>query len=130
MIVVGYTPPDQFGGAALEHGVAEAQLRGTSLLVINTSKGDSLADQSFADNAHLEELEGKLAASGVDHEVRQIVGDETVDVILEAMTAPSAELLVIGIRDRTPPVGKLLMGSTAQRLLLSCRKPVLAVKPE
>ena len=128
MIVVGYTP-DQFGGAALEHGVAEAQLRGTSLLVINTSKGDSLADQSFADNAHLEELEGKLAASGVDHEVRQIVGDETVDVILEAMTAPSAELLVIGIRDRTP-VGKLLMGSTAQRLLLSCRKPVLAVKPD
>ncbi|ANS27599.1 universal stress protein [Rhodococcus opacus] len=128
MIVVGYTP-DQFGAAALEHGVAEAQLRGTSLLVINTSKGDSLADQSFADNAHLEELEGKLAASGVDHEVRQIVGDETVDVILEAMTAPSAELLVIGIRDRTP-VGKLLMGSTAQRLLLSCRKPVLAVKPE
>ena len=48
MIVVGYTP-DQFGGAALEHGVAEAQLRGTSLLVINTSKGDSLADQSFAE---------------------------------------------------------------------------------
>jgi nucleotide-binding universal stress UspA family protein len=128
MIVVGYTP-DQFGGAALEHGVAEAQLRGTSLLVINTSKGDSLADQSFADNAHLQELEGKLAASGVDHEIRQSVGDETVDVILEAMTAPSAELLVIGIRDRTP-VGKLLMGSTAQRLLLSCRKPVLAVKPE
>ena len=128
MIVVGYTP-DQFGGAALEHGVAEAQLRGTSLLVINSSKGDSLADQSFADNAHLQELEGKLAASGIDHEVRQIVGDETVDVILEAMTAPNAELLVIGIRDRTP-VGKLLMGSTAQRLLLSCRKPVLAVKPD
>ncbi|MFC0447279.1 universal stress protein [Rhodococcus jostii] len=128
MIVVGYTP-DQFGGAALEHGVAEAQLRGTSLLVINTSKGDSLADQSFADNAHLQELEGKLSASGLEHEVRQIVGDETVDVILEAMTAPNAELLVIGIRDRTP-VGKLLMGSTAQRLLLSCRKPVLAVKPE
>ncbi|BAH54909.1 universal stress protein [Rhodococcus opacus] len=127
MIVVGYTP-DQFGGAALEHGVAEAQLRGTSLLVINSSKGDSLADQAFADNAHLQELEGKLAASGIDHEVRQIVGDETVDVILEAMTAPNAELLVIGIRDRTP-VGKLLMGSTAQRLLLSCRKPVLAVKP-
>ncbi|GCE40590.1 universal stress protein [Rhodococcus sp. USK10] len=127
MIVVGYTP-DQFGGAALEHGVAEAQLRGTSLLVINSSKGDSLADQSFADNAHLQELEGKLAASGIDHEVRQIVGDETVDVILETMTAPNAELLVIGIRDRTP-VGKLLMGSTAQRLLLSCRKPVLAVKP-
>ncbi|MFC9549350.1 universal stress protein [Rhodococcus sp. NPDC056960] len=127
MIVVGYTP-DQFGGAALDHGVAEARLRGTSLLVINTSKGDSLADQSFADNAQLQELEGTLSASGVDHEVRQIVGDETVDVILEAMTAPNAELLVIGIRDRTP-VGKLLMGSTAQRLLLSCRKPVLAVKP-
>ncbi|MDV7352396.1 universal stress protein [Rhodococcus sp. NPDC019627] len=128
MIVVGYTP-DRYGEAALDHGLAEARLRRTSLVVINSSKGDALADQSFADHTQLQKLEEKLADSGVEHEVRQIVGDEVVDVIIEATTAPTAELLVIGIRDRTP-VGKLLMGSTAQRLLLSCRKPVLAVKPE
>jgi nucleotide-binding universal stress UspA family protein len=39
------------------------------------------------------------------------------------------ELLVIGIRHRTP-VGKLLLGSVSQQLLLECPKPVLAVKSE
>ncbi|MGX7731575.1 universal stress protein [Rhodococcus sp. 2H158] len=128
MIVVGFTP-DRYGGAAVDHGIAEARLRGTSLLVINTSRGDALADRSFAARAQLEALEEKLSGSGVEHEIRQTVGDETVDVILDAMEPDEAQLLVIGVRDRTP-VGKLLLGSTAQRLLLSCRKPVLAVKPE
>ena len=47
MIVVGYIP-DQFGTAALKQAIAEAKLRNTNLLVINTSKGDSLADPRFA----------------------------------------------------------------------------------
>jgi nucleotide-binding universal stress UspA family protein len=53
---------------------------------------------------------------------------DTADELLRAMDRPDAELLVIGIRDRNP-VGKLLLGSVSQRLLLECPKPVLAVKP-
>ncbi len=44
------------------------------------------------------------------------------------MERDDAELLVIGIRHRNP-VGKLLLGSVSQQLLLECPKPVLAVKP-
>ncbi|GAA2781032.1 hypothetical protein GCM10010533_19080 [Mycolicibacterium pallens] len=50
------------------------------------------------------------------------------DALLEAMERPEAELLVIGLRHRNP-VGKLLLGSVAQQLLMECPKPVLAVKP-
>ena len=36
-------------------------------------------------------------------------------------------MIVIGLRHRTA-VGKLLMGSNAQRILLQTKRPVLAVK--
>ena len=52
----------------------------------------------------------------------------TRDELLNAMDRPEAELLVVGIRHRSP-VGKLLLGSVAQKLILECPKPVLAVKP-
>jgi nucleotide-binding universal stress UspA family protein len=127
MIVIGFSA-DEYGSAALEHGIAEAKARGTSLRVINSSKGDSWSDPKFASQDGVARLEEALAASGVPHEIHQEVGEDVVDTLLDAMTADDAELLVIGIRHRTP-VGKLLLGSTAQRVLLNCPKPILAVKP-
>ncbi|MCU1554753.1 MAG: universal stress protein, partial [Arthrobacter sp.] len=38
-----------------------------------------------------------------------------------------ADLIVIGLRRRTP-VGKLIMGSTSQQILLEADCPILAVK--
>src|SRR3990170_4791899 len=47
MIVIGYSA-DPFGRAALEHGIAEAKLRQTNLLVINATSGEAYADPRFA----------------------------------------------------------------------------------
>ncbi|MGZ8177806.1 universal stress protein [Williamsia sp. SKLECPSW1] len=128
MIVVGYTP-DVYGRAALQHAISEARVRATGLRVVNATTGDALADPRFADTGEVDHLEATLASSGVRYEVQQDIAVQPVDALLDAMDTDEADLLVIGIRHRSP-VGKLLMGSTAQQLLLDCPKPVLAVKPD
>ncbi len=127
MIVVGYTA-DRFGHAALDHAIDEAKLRETSLLVINSTEGNSYVDNRFAGAGEVYDVETRLAACGVEFELAQPVGVGAADQLLAAMDRPDADLLVIGIRHRNP-VGKLLMGSVAQHVLLECPKPVLAVKP-
>ncbi|WP_018599543.1 universal stress protein [Mycobacterium sp. 155] len=127
MIVVGYSA-DEFGHAAVEHAIAEARLRDTGLLVINATSGESYVDTRFAGAGEVHTMEEHLRASGVEFELQRPVGVDTVAELLKAMDRPEAELLVIGIRHRSP-VGKLLLGSVSQRLLLECAKPVLAVKP-
>ncbi len=127
MIVVGYTA-DIFGRAAVDHGVAEAKLRNTKLLVVNSTAGDSYVDAAFSQTGDMRGLEAQLAGSDVEFEIEQPVGVHAGEALLAAMDRPEAELLVIGIRHRNP-VGKLLLGSVSQQLILECPKPVLAVKP-
>ena len=128
MIVVGYSA-DPFGRAALEHGITEAKLRQTTLLVINATTGDAYADPRFAREGEVHDVEDRLNNCGVEFELTQPVGVDTADELLKAMDRTDADLLVIGIRHRSP-VGKLLLGSVSQQLLLECPKPVLAVKPD
>lgn len=73
-------------------------------------------------------MEERLTASGVDHELTQLVeSKDAADQILKLASELNAELIVIGLRRRTP-VGKLLLGSQAQTILLEAECPVLAVK--
>ena len=128
VIVVGWTPNAQ-GEAAVEAAVVEAGRRDAVLHVVNASSGDSYVDAKMASDEQLGALRERLAGQGVEHEVAQSVGTfEPAEAILDAADRTSAALVVLGIRRRTP-VGKLLMGSTAQRVLLQAKCPVLAVKP-
>jgi nucleotide-binding universal stress UspA family protein len=128
VIVVGYTT-DRFGQAALDHGIAEARLRDTDLVVINSTSGESYSDPDFAQAAQARDVQVRLEASGVAFEFTQPVGVDAAAELLSAMDRPDAELLVIGIKHRNP-VGKLLLGSVSQQVLLECPKPVLAVKAD
>jgi nucleotide-binding universal stress UspA family protein len=73
-------------------------------------------------------VEKLLRESGHDAEFKQFVrGKNAVEEIEAMVDSLPASLLVIGLRKRSP-VGKLIMGSVAQELLLSVSCPVLAVK--
>jgi hypothetical protein len=61
-------------------------------------------------------------------ELLKAMETDDAEELLKAMETDDAELLVVGIRHRRP-VGKLLLGSVSQLVLLECPKPVLAVKP-
>ena len=127
VVVVGMVPNPR-GQAALAHGLRESRLRGARLVVVNASRGDALVDEDFVQGEALTRLHEELAASGVPAEVRQPVhGRDVAEELAEVVAETSAELLVIGMRRRSA-VGKLLMGSAAQRILLEVDCPVLAVK--
>ncbi|WP_369138860.1 universal stress protein [Modestobacter versicolor] len=125
-VVVGHVPNPR-GAAALAHGVQEARRRGARLVVVNSSRGDALVDPEYLQGEALRGLSDQLAASGVAFEVRQPVGRDVAEELAAVVTETAADLLVIGIRHRSA-VGKLLMGSAAQRILLDVDCPVLAVK--
>jgi len=127
VIVVGYYPAAP-GRAALERAIEEARMRGARLVVVNSSRGDALVDKRFAQGEDVDKLESTLSASGVDWQLQQPVrGHDAAEEILDAAESSRADLIVIGMRHRTP-VGKLIMGSTAQRVLLGALCPVLSIK--
>ena len=126
-ILVGYVPTPE-GEAALTAAAAEAELRGASVLLLNTSRGDAYIDARYANEEELAAAQAKLRDRGVEVNIQQAVG--TGDVAGELLKAAAAEdvtLIVLGLRRRSP-VGKLILGSTAQRVLLEAPVPVLAVK--
>ena len=126
-IVVGYIPTPE-GEAAFERAIEEARSSRTLLVVVNSSRGDALVDQKFVQQDDADSLVRRLAAEGVEHLLLQpLRGLDAADEVLEAAREHRAELVVIGLRRRTP-VGKLILGSTAQRILLQAEAPVLAVK--
>jgi nucleotide-binding universal stress UspA family protein len=127
VVVVGYVPNPR-GRAALEHAVLEARRRDALLVVVNTSRGDALVDEEFLRGDPLRALHDELAASGLRTEVRQPVrGRDVAEELSAVCTETGADLLVIGLKKRSA-VGKLLMGSAAQRILLDVDCPILGVK--
>jgi nucleotide-binding universal stress UspA family protein len=126
-IVVGYIPTPE-GEAALQRSIREARSGGALLVVVNTSRGDALVDQRFIQQQQADDLSRRLEDAGVEHLLLQpLRGHDPAEEVLEAAREHRAELVVIGLRRRTA-VGKLILGSTAQRILLQAEVPVLAVK--
>ena len=130
-IVVGYVSTAE-GQAALRRAAAECRLRNTRLVVINSNRGgrDLSRDDAARAEADLAEVRAELDRDGIENEVRQLVrGLEPAEDLIAVAEEVDADFIVIGLRRRTP-VGKLILGSNAQRVLLDAPCPVLAVKAD
>jgi nucleotide-binding universal stress UspA family protein len=126
---VAYVPRPE-GEAALTKGIEIAKRRNEHLVVVNASPGGGTTDPSAVDVTQAEQVQKVLANSGVNAEFRQLVrGKSAVDEIESLVESMRVSVLILGLRKRSP-LGKLIMGSVAQELLLSVSCPVLAVKAE
>lgn len=130
-VVVGFVATNE-GRAALRRAAEEARLRRTRLVVVNSNRGgkDLTSEDAERYDNELESVRRELTEAGIEHEVRQLVrGQEPAEDLIAVAQEVHAEVIVIGLRRRTP-VGKLILGSNAQRILLDAPCPVLAVKAD
>ncbi|WNV73606.1 universal stress protein [Geodermatophilus sp. DSM 44513] len=127
-VLVAYVPTPE-GDAAYAAAVDEAARRRERLVLLNTPREGAPVSTALAGEDVVRALTERAAAAGVALEVHQEAhtGD-TADAVVRVAGELGASVIVIGLRRRSP-VGKLLMGSTAQRILLDADRPVLAVKP-
>lgn len=109
------------GAAAFEAGIAEAKIRNQDVVVFDLSPAPGAAEAG-ADSFPAEVDGVALSYRFPDERSRDAAGD-----LLDAAQDIGAALIVIGVRHRSP-VGKLLLGSAAQQIILEANTPVLAVK--
>ncbi len=128
-IVVGYVPTSE-GRAALDRAAQESHLRRVGLVVVKSARPGREVDdaQTSQFEAHLASIAAALDSDGIEHEVRTLEGrDDPSDNLIAVAEETGAIFIVIGLRRRST-VGKLFLGSHAQRILLDAACPVLAVK--
>jgi nucleotide-binding universal stress UspA family protein len=116
-VVVGYHPSEE-GRAAVAQAAAEARRRDLPLVAVDATRaGDGVPADLLAE----------LRADGVPVELAEVDLPDPADRVLRAAQDRDAAVIVVGTRHRTA-VGKFLLGSTAQRVLLEAAPPVLLVK--
>ena len=126
-ILVAYVPRPE-GRAALDKGIEIATRRQERLVVVNASPGGKEDETVLVDGYEGERVEERLAQLPIQAEFKQLVrGRSTLDEIEALVTELNVSVLVIGLRKRTA-VGKLILGSVAQELLMTVSCPVLCVK--
>ncbi len=109
--------------AVLPAAATEAARRNSDLHVLNLTHGRD----TQALTAVLDEARAELGPAGRAVVVSEPSIPDHATAALVAADEIDADVLVIGVRRRSP-VGKLVMGSVAQTVLLDADCPVLAVR--
>lgn len=116
-IAVGFADKPE-GRAALATAISEARLRELDITVVVAEQQDHDVVDSI------------LAPTGITYAIHRTGELQALsDALMDRVHADRVEFIIIGLRRRSP-VGKLLLGSNAQRILLDAPCPVVAVKAE
>ena len=128
-VLVAYVPRPE-GQAALDKGIEIATKNNEQLVVVNAGPGGRSDDPNVVTGYEVERVEERLTTLPIKAEFKVFVrGNSAIEEIEEMVQTLQVTVLVIGLRKRSP-VGKLLLGSMAQDILLNVPCPVLAVKAD
>ena len=128
-ILVAYVSRPE-GQAALDMAIEMSKERNEPLLVVNASPGGQQEDPSLTLAYEVEQIEALIAKQGINGEFKQFVrGKNAVEEINDLVETGNISLLIIGLRKRSA-VGKLILGSVAQEILMTVSCPVLCVKAQ
>ena len=98
--------------------------------MVNSPRLGAASEVTTLDASEAAALEEQARKAGVEAEVLQPEHeDNLVETLNRCAKENDASMIVIGLRKRNP-VGKLLLGSMAQDILLNVPCPVLAVKAD
>ena len=116
---------------ALAEAARQAAMRQTDLAVLHVVESLDLDIAAANRSGISDEVDRVLAEAGLadlEWDLHLATGEDNVaDALLGLVDTVGAEVLVIGARRRSP-VGKFLLGSVTQTLILQADVPVLVVK--
>ncbi len=107
-------------------------MRRTNLVVVSshdpTKDTDKAAQRRLV--TELESVAARLEEDGLTHEVRTFDrGRMPSEDLLEVADEVDADLIVIGLRRRSA-IGKFMLGSNAQHILMDSNRAVLTIRAD
>ena len=118
------------GRLILQEAAKEARLRQTALSVFHIPEGvdiDIVEAQTTRLRDEITQVLAELGLDEVEWTLDVATGVDVADTVLDLVDNADVELLVIGARRRSA-VGKMIMGSVTQTIILRADVPVLVVK--
>ena len=126
-VVTGFIDSPE-GHKALDLAIEEARKRDTMLVVVHSMRGgaDTPIEEIAQYDLALKRVEERLQGEGIAYDILKYVRDQSPSQdIIAAAEESNADLIVIGYRKRSS-VGKALLGSQAQEIMMGAPCPVLA----
>jgi nucleotide-binding universal stress UspA family protein len=128
-ILVGYNGSSESQAALALAGDYAMQLGGHVMVVTSTEGGKGERPEDIAQaEAHLSEVKAMMNSQSITTEVFQTArGMSPGEDLVRLATEQAVDLIIVGVEKRSR-AQKLLLGSTAQYVILKAPCPVLSTK--